>query len=618
MVKGFTVIMPTYNQASFIRRAINSLLKQTYSNWELIIINDGCTDTTEEFISDFLKDPKVIYIKNKLNTGLGNAVNQALEMANYDYIAYLPSDDYYDDFHLETLKQKLDKSDKIALAFSGVRYDESDSTGILVYRKSIGVRPGYNLSMVQVAHRKTNDRWIEREECVSEDLFFTFWRKLTDKGIFVSTDRVTCEWTNHPDQRHKIIGEMYGGGINKYRQYYNVQHPIRMRATNYKTIDEPKIYEPYRKEIPCCKDSLKILLVGELAYNSERIYAFEEAGHRLYGLWSKPRFCFSTVGPLPFGHIEDIPYNCWKNRVKEIKPDIIYAQLSTGAIDIAHEVLKSNIGIPFVWHFKEGPHEALKIGLWSKLIDLYTYADGKIYLNKEIKDWFELFVPQHIKTTQTYVLDGDLPKANCFLNSKFSKKLSASDGAVHTVVVGRMIGLSPNELKILADHNIHIHVYNENHISEEMITCKYRKIASNHFHVHNHCSQLQWVTEFSQYDAGWLHSIDSNNEQSLLRAIWSDLNLPARINTLAAAGIPMIQKLNMNHIMAMKNYIEKYKMGIYYNTISELIPQLKDKKLMECIEKNVKKHRMEFTFDHHVPSLIHFFREVISSFKHNL
>lgn len=167
------------------------------------------------------------------------------------------------------------------------------------------------------------------------------------------------------DQRHKIIGEMYGGGINKYRQYYNVQHPIRMRATNYKTIDEPKIYEPYRKEIPCCKDSLKILLVGELAYNSERIYAFEEAGHRLYGLWSKPRFCFSTVGPLPFGHIEDIPYNCWKNRVKEIKPDIIYAQLSTGAIDIAHEVLKSNIGIPFVWHFKEGPPEALKVGLWS-------------------------------------------------------------------------------------------------------------------------------------------------------------------------------------------------------------------------------------------------------------
>ena len=52
----FSVIMPTYNQASFIRRAILSLYKQTYSNWELIIINDGCTDETEIFISDFLED----------------------------------------------------------------------------------------------------------------------------------------------------------------------------------------------------------------------------------------------------------------------------------------------------------------------------------------------------------------------------------------------------------------------------------------------------------------------------------------------------------------------------------------------------------------------------------
>lgn len=528
MVKGFTVIMPTYNQASFIRRAILSLQRQTYSNWELIIVNDGCTDETEKFISDFLKDPKIIYIKNKLNTGIGHAVNQALNRANYDYIAYLPSDDFYDAMHLEVLKQKLDESEEIILAFNGVRYDESESSGILAYRKAIGVRPGYNLLMVQVAHRRTDDHWVVRDECVSEDLFFTFWRKLTDKGIFVPTGQVTCEWTNHPDQRHKIIGEMYGGGLNKYRQYYDVQYPIRMRATNYKTIDEPKMYASYQKEIPLCKDFLRILIVGELAYNSERIYAFEEAGHRLYGLWSKPRFCFSTVGPLPFGHIEDIPYSCWRQRVKEIKPDIIYAQLSTGAIDIAHEVLKSRMGIPFVWHFKEGPHEALKIGLWNKLIDLYTYADGKIYLNEEIKDWFELFVPYHLKVTPTYVLDGDLPKANCF-NSTFSEKLSVSDGAVHTVVVGRMIGLSPNEVKTLADHNIHIHVYNENHISEEMVTYKYRKVAPNHFHVHNHCSQLQWVAEFSKYDAGWLHCIDSSNEQSLLRAIWSDLNLPARI-----------------------------------------------------------------------------------------
>lgn len=70
--------MPTFNQCAFIRRAILSLMRQTYANWELIIINDGCTDETEEYISDYLDDPRVTYIKNDENMGLGHALNQAL------------------------------------------------------------------------------------------------------------------------------------------------------------------------------------------------------------------------------------------------------------------------------------------------------------------------------------------------------------------------------------------------------------------------------------------------------------------------------------------------------------------------------------------------------------
>ena len=49
---NFSVIMPTFNQCAFIRRAIKSLMEQTFNHWELIIVNDGCTDDTEEFISD--------------------------------------------------------------------------------------------------------------------------------------------------------------------------------------------------------------------------------------------------------------------------------------------------------------------------------------------------------------------------------------------------------------------------------------------------------------------------------------------------------------------------------------------------------------------------------------
>lgn len=606
--------MPTYNQAGFIRRAILSLFNQSFRDWELIIINDGCDDETERFIADYLRHPQITYIRNPTNMGLGYAINQGLNTAKYGYISYLPSDDFFDSNHLESLKHKLDESRDIVLAFSGLRYDESPASGILAYRKSRGVRPGYCLQLIQVVHRKTTDRWLERDECVSDDLFFTFWRKLTGKGVFAPTNQITCEWSNHPHQRHKIMGEKFGGGLNKYRHFYKVRHPIRMRTTCYKTTDENREYILYRDKKPLVKNHLKILLVGELAYNPERVYAFEEAGHKLYGLWSKPEFCFCTVGPLPFGNVEDIPYENWREKIKEIAPDIIYAQLNTGSIELAHEVLKAKTGIPFVWHFKEGPHGAMKQGLWDKLIDLYTYSDGKIYLNDEVKEWFEIFVPNHFKKAPALVLDGDLPKLNCF-KGNFSEKHSLSDGAVHTVVLGRIMGITPRDMHILANNNIHLHVHNETYISEEAIMSKFRKVAPRHFHVEPHCSQFKWVSELSKYDAGWLHSFDCLNENSLMRVNWSDLNIPARINTLAAAGIPMIQKRNSGHIVAMRNYVEKYGMGIFYNDMIDLADQLHNKELLSKVEQNVRANRLKFTFDYHVPSVIDFFEKVIVSVK---
>jgi glycosyltransferase involved in cell wall biosynthesis len=58
---SFSVIMPTYNQCTFIRRAILSLFQQSYPFWELIIINDGSTDETDLYIKDYLNDKRVTY-----------------------------------------------------------------------------------------------------------------------------------------------------------------------------------------------------------------------------------------------------------------------------------------------------------------------------------------------------------------------------------------------------------------------------------------------------------------------------------------------------------------------------------------------------------------------------
>lgn len=87
-----SVIMPTYNRAYIIRRAIHSVLNQTYTNFELIIIDDGSTDNTAEVVKSF-NDSRIIYIKHARNLGIASARNTGIGISQGEYIAFLDSDD---------------------------------------------------------------------------------------------------------------------------------------------------------------------------------------------------------------------------------------------------------------------------------------------------------------------------------------------------------------------------------------------------------------------------------------------------------------------------------------------------------------------------------------------
>lgn len=605
----FSVIMPTYNQVGYIRNAIRSLFEQTYNQWELIIVNDGCSDWTEDFIQDYINDERVTYLKNEENTGLGTAINKAMDVAKYDYIAYLPSDDFYFKNHLQKLKEIFETKKDVVLAYAEMRSEVSDS---LLYHKNShinGLVKQVSLQLVQTAHKKTDDRWVERSEWVSEDLYKTFWHKLVDKGSFYHLDEETCQWTIHPFQRYKIISETFGGHINRYRQYYKVQEPIRMKVSEHKFTDEVKAFASYHNEFSMAKDGLKILLVGELSYNPERIYALEEAGHKVYGLWTPtPSYSLSNVGHLPFGHVEDLDYEHWEEEIRRVKPDVIYGLLNFCAVSIAYDVLRKFPDIPFVWHFKEGPFLCFEHELWNKLVYLYHNADGKIFLSDELRQWYEQYIP---KVEDYLILDGDLPKKDYFKDD-FSPKLSAKDGEIHTVVAGRIVGLTIGDIKALADNRIHLHLYTESYeASKAGFNAKAMQVAPRHFHIHEHSSPEDWTKEFSRYDAGWLHCFDSSNNGVLSDVSWNDLNLPARISTMMVAGIPTIQKDNSDHIVAMQSCVKNLDCGIFYKNMEDLAKQLHNRRKMEMLQANVLKHRMEFSFDEHVPELISFFRKVI-------
>lgn len=601
-----SVLMPTYGHAAFIRRAIESLQAQTMPDWELIVVDDGSPDETAAVLDALPPDGRIARLAHPENRGVGAALNLALGAASAPLVAYLPSDDVYHPTHLEELAAALVADPAAALAFSGVRHHYN--------RYAEGQVEGHSLQLVQICHRRTYDRWLERSELVSDDLERLLLGRLRERGAFVGTGRVTCEWVNHPGQLHKLIREQDGGGINPFRARFNVGHPMRFHSSQGNRIDEVAHYRRYRERpdtLPA-PDGLKILLAGELAYNADRVLALEERGHTLYGLWADEPAWFNTVGPLPFGHVQDLPRQGWQEAVRRIRPDVIYAQLNWQTVAFCHRVLRENPGVPFVWHFKEGPFICIEKGLWRELLELYERADGQIYSSPELRDWFELTAPGLTRRAPCMVLDGDLPKAD-WLAARPSPRLSERDGAIHTVVPGRPIGLHPHTVGELAAQGIHLHFYGDftQGLWRTWID-KVRVVAEGFLHLHPNVDQDRWVSEFSQYDAGWLHLFESRNGGDLRRADWDDLNYPARIATLAVAGLPLIQRDNGGAVVASQSLARHHEIGLFFDDMTQLREQLRDEGLMGRLRANVWRLREQFTFDAHADRLVSFFREVIA------
>lgn len=600
------IVMPTFRQAAFLPRALDGLFAQTFSDWELVVVDDGSPDATYDAVAPFLDDPRLRYHRLDRNRGLGHALNVGLDLLRADLIAYLPSDDVYHADHLASLVARLEAAPDAVLAFSGVRHSYN--------RFASGRIAGEPLQLVQVLHRRTPDRWLERDELTTDDLDRMLWHALRRRGGGVGTDRVSCEWVDHPGQRHKLIREGETGGLNAYRSYHAVGQPLRFHSSVGNRIDEVAHYRRFRDRPapPPAADGLKILLVGELAYNPERLLALAERGHRLFGLWTPTPAGFNTVGPLPFGGIEDLPRLGWRDAVRRLKPDVIYALLNWQTVPWAHHVLAENPGVPFVWHFKEGPFICLQKGTWPLLAELHTRADGRIYASPELGDWFAAALPDAAERP-TLALDGDLPKREWF-DAPFSRRLSETDGEVHTVVPGRPIGLYPETVGALAAQGIHLHFYGDatQHLWRAWIE-QTRRLAPRHLHLHPQVDQDGWVAEFSKYDAGWLHAFASENGGELRRANWDDLNYPARLATLAAAGLPMIQRDNTGAVVATQTLARELDIGVFFAEIADLGARLRDVPRMTTLGDNVRHHRARFTFDHHADRLVAFFRAVIDA-----
>lgn len=183
-----SVIMPSWNTAKYIGKAIESVLRQTHKDWELLIVDDCSTDNTDEIVALY-RDTRIKYLKNSVNLGAALSRNKAIAAAKGEWIAFLDSDDIWEP---EKLKKQLKfmMDNKYVFSYHEyVKMDEQDNllnvcvSGPHIITKKIMYNYGYPgcltfmynakfFGLIQIKDiKKNNDYAVLLRLCKKADCF---------------------------------------------------------------------------------------------------------------------------------------------------------------------------------------------------------------------------------------------------------------------------------------------------------------------------------------------------------------------------------------------------------------------------------------------------------------
>lgn len=173
-----SVIIPTYNAEKYIKRCLESVFAQTYKNYEVIVIDDGSTDTTKLILNEFAKWHKQLHIYSTTHLGVSAARNKGLEMSRGDYIAFVDADDEISPYYLETLYRLLQKY-QAQISVCGICHVHSTEK----YSNSLPK----NSSAKNAIQLRTGREFLSKmEEPLRYEITAVCWNKLYHKDVFTN------------------------------------------------------------------------------------------------------------------------------------------------------------------------------------------------------------------------------------------------------------------------------------------------------------------------------------------------------------------------------------------------------------------------------------------------
>jgi glycosyltransferase involved in cell wall biosynthesis len=169
-----TIVIPTYNRYTFLKRAVSSVLEQTYSPSEIIIVDDGSSDETAQIQKDF---PEIKYIYQE-NKGVSSARNLGVLNSQYDWIAFLDSDDT---FHLDKLQEQY-------------QFHKNNPHILMSYTDEVWIRDNREVKIPKKFQKIGKDPFIENlSYCNIAPSSVLINKKIFDKVGYFDTSLEVCE-----------------------------------------------------------------------------------------------------------------------------------------------------------------------------------------------------------------------------------------------------------------------------------------------------------------------------------------------------------------------------------------------------------------------------------------
>jgi glycosyltransferase involved in cell wall biosynthesis len=217
-----SVILPVYNAEKYLKEAIDSILNQTYTDFELILINDGSTDGSQEIIDNY-KDHRIVHISNEINKGLIYSLNKAIDFAKGKYIARMDADDIALPQRFEKQVEYLEKTNISILATKVKLIDENGET---LHDWDDDAK---NITAVQIKNFLLKDNCVAHPTIMGKTAVFKKYKyqynqkysEDYDLWLRITADGMAIEKISEPLLLHRIL-DTSATRFKKMNHYYRL------------------------------------------------------------------------------------------------------------------------------------------------------------------------------------------------------------------------------------------------------------------------------------------------------------------------------------------------------------------------------------------------------------